>query len=102
VARDTSGRRIWDVIKLRLFSNLREIAGAKEVEVEGEQLSIKHALDRFADRFGGRARQCLFDRQGQLLPSVLLLVNGEATESGQETQVKSGDVVSVLLPTAGG
>lgn len=90
------------MVKLRLFSSLREIAGSKEVEIEGDQLSIKQALARFAERFGEPARECLFDKQGELFPSVLLLVNGEATESGQDTQVKAGDVVSVLLPTAGG
>jgi MoaD family protein len=90
------------MIKLRLFASLREIAGSKEVEVEGSALSICQALEQFAERFGERARQCLFDKEGRIFPSVLLLVNGEATGSGGETQVKSGDVVSVLLPTAGG
>jgi len=90
------------MIKLRLFSSLREIAGAKEVEVEGEALVIKEALSRFVQRYGEKARQILFDQQGQVWPSVLLLVNGEAAANGPATQVKAGDVVSVLLPTAGG
>lgn len=85
-----------------MFSSLREIAGSKEVEIEADRLSVRQALERFAERFGERAKECLFDKQGQLFPSVLLLVNGEAAEGGQETQVRSGDVVSVLLPTAGG
>jgi MoaD family protein len=88
--------------KLRLFSALREIAGAKEVEVEGEALSIKEALDRFAGRYGEKARAALFDKQGELLSSVLLLVNGEAAPEGSATPVGSGDTVQVLLPTAGG
>jgi len=33
---------------------------------------------------------------------VLLLVNGDAASDGPATTVKSGDVVAVLLPTAGG
>jgi MoaD family protein len=90
------------MVKLRLFSALREIAGAKEVEVEGDGLSIKEALERFAERYGERARKTLFDAQGQLYPSVLLLVNGEAAEERGLTRVKSGDTVQVLLPTAGG
>jgi len=89
------------MIRLRLFSSLREIAGSKEVEVEGEELSIGQALIRFADRFE-KAREVLFDRDGRLFPSVLLLVNGESAEGGEMARVKSGDVVSVLLPTAGG
>jgi len=90
------------MIKLRLFSALREIAGSKEVEVEGEALAIGEALRQFAQRFGEKAQQVLFDKDGNLQQSVLLLVNGESAENGAETRVKSGDVVSVLLPTAGG
>jgi MoaD family protein len=90
------------MIKLRLFSALREIAGAKEVEVEGQQLSIEQALEQFAGKYGDKARATLFDKQGELLPSVLLLVNGEAASDGGATRVSSGDTVQVLLPTAGG
>jgi len=90
------------MIKLRLFSALREIAGAKEVEVEGNELTVGEALQQFAQRFGEKAQQVLFDKDGNLQQSVLLLVNGESAEHGAETRVRSEDVVSVLLPTAGG
>ena len=90
------------MVKLRLFSVLREIAGAKEVQVDGDALSIKDALARFAEKYGDKAKSALFDSQGELLPSVLLLVNGEAADAGAATQVSSGDTVQVLLPTAGG
>ena len=90
------------MVKLRLFATLREIAGSKEVEIDGDALSIKDALKRFADRFGARAAEALFDKQGELQPSVLLLVNGEAAAHGAATRVKPGDTVAVLLPTAGG
>jgi len=88
------------MIKLRLFAALRELAGAKEVEVEGA--SIREALEQFAQRFGERAWGILFDKQGQVQASVLLLVNGEPAEQGPATTVQSGDTVAVLLPTAGG
>ena len=90
------------MIKLRLFASLRELAGSKEVEIEGEEMSIKKALEGFAERFGERAQAILFDKQGELWPSVLLLVNEEAAGDGGATRVRSGDRVSVLLPTAGG
>jgi MoaD family protein len=90
------------MIKLRLFSALREIAGAKEVEVDGDGIPIAAALEKFASRYGDKARSTLFNTEGALLPSVLLLVNGEAAEAGGQTKVSSGDTVQVLLPTAGG
>ena len=88
------------MVKLRLFAALRELAGSKEVEVEGG--SINEALERFAEQFGERARGILFDKQGSVQPSVLLLVNGEPADQGAQTRVKAGDTVAVLLPTAGG
>ncbi len=90
------------MVKLRLFSALRDIAGAKEVGIDGDQLSIKEALASFAAKYGEKAQEALFDKQGELLPSVLLLVNGEAAGEGAATRVKSGDTIQVLLPTAGG
>jgi MoaD family protein len=90
------------VVKLRLFSALRDIAGAKEVEVDADGLSIKDALGKFEERYGEKARTTLFDKQGEVMASVLLLVNGEAVSHGAATAVKAGDTVQVLLPTAGG
>ena len=90
------------MVKVRLFAALREIAGSKEVEVEGEGLSIEEALEQLAARLGDKARAVLFDKQGAVQPSVLLLVNGDPAENGAATRVKSGDTVAVLLPTAGG
>jgi len=90
------------MVKLRLFSKLRDIAGQKVVEVEGDGISIKDALTKLVERLGDRSGEVLFDKQGELWPSVLLLVNGESAPEGAATQVKSGDTVAVLLPTAGG
>jgi MoaD family protein len=90
------------MVKLRLFSALRDIAGAKEVEVADNVQSIKDALTVFAGKYGEKAQTALFDSQGELLPSVLLLVNGEAVSEGAATRIAAGDTVQVLLPTAGG
>jgi MoaD family protein len=92
------------MVKLRLFAALRELAGSKEVEVQaqGDALSIAEALEQLAARFGDKARGILFDKQGAVQSSVLLLVNGEPAQHGAATRVKPGDTVAVLLPTAGG
>ncbi len=90
------------MIKLKLFSSLRELAGSKEVTVEGDGISVKLALERLAEKLGDGARPMLFDAAGDVWASVLLLVNGDAATDGPSTTVKTGDVVSVLLPTAGG
>ncbi len=90
------------MITMKLFSSLRDLAGTKEVKVEGDGLSLKQALEALAARLGEAAQPMLFDGQGEVWSSVLLLVNGDAASEGPATVVKSGDVVAVLLPTAGG
>jgi len=90
------------MVKLKLFSSLRELAGTKEVTVEGDGITVKQALERLADKLGEAARPMLFDAGGDVWASVLLLVNGDAAGEGPGTTVRTGDVVSVLLPTAGG
>ena len=90
------------MIKMRLFSSLRDLAGRKEVEVEGDGISIEQALAKLAAKLGEPAKPILFDGNGSVWSSVLLLVNGDAASDGAATVVKSGDVVAVLLPTAGG
>ncbi len=90
------------MIKLKLFSSLRDLAGTKEVEVEGDGISVKQALENLGAKLGDQAKPMLFDGSGEVWASVLLLVNGDAASDGPATLVKAGDVVSVLLPTAGG
>jgi len=90
------------MIRLRLFASLRDLAGTKEVAVEGDGISIQQALESLAARLGEQAKTILFDGNGDVWASILLLVNGDAVSNGPATTVKSGDVVAVLLPTAGG
>ena len=90
------------MVTMKLFSSLRDLAGTKEVKVEGDGLSIKQTLEQLAAKLGEQAKPMLFDSQGNVWSSVLLLVNGDAPHDGPATTVKSGDVITVLLPTAGG
>ena len=90
------------MIRLRVFARLREIAGAKEVAVDGDQASVQKALERFADRFGAEAKEALFDGSGEVRAGVMLLVNNASPSQGPATIVTAQDVITVLLPTSGG
>ena len=43
------------MITLKLFSSLRDLAGKKEVEVEGDGVTIKQALEGLAAKLGEQA-----------------------------------------------
>jgi MoaD family protein len=90
------------MITLRLFASLRDLAGQKEIKIEKDAATMQEVLAEFATRFGARAHDMLFDADGNIWPSVMLLINDQPTEREPGTPVKSGDVISILLPTAGG
>ena len=90
------------MITLRLFASLRDLAGQKEVNIEKENATLKELLDDFAGKYGEKAHDVLFDQDGNIWQSVMLLINGQPVDREPGVPVKSGDVVSILLPTAGG
>jgi molybdopterin converting factor small subunit len=76
--------------KLRLFANLREAAGAAEVEVPGG--TVAEVLANAADRFGER-----FERG---LRTARVWVNGDRAEP--DTPVSAEDEVALIPPVSGG
>ena len=66
------------------------------------EATLKEALQHFAEKHAPCAAEMLFDRQGQIWSSLILLLNEEPARDGPQTPVKAGDVVSVLMPLAGG
>ncbi len=89
-------------VTLRLYGALRQAAGSREVALECGGVTVKEALQHFAEKHVPRAAEMLFDRQGNIWSSLILLLNEEPAEHGPQTPVKAGDVVSVLMPLAGG
>ena len=87
---------------MRLYGALRQAAGSREVALECSGVTVKEALQHFAEKHVPRAAEMLFDRQGNIWSSLILLLNEEPAEHGPQTPVKAGDVVSVLMPLAGG
>jgi len=75
---------------LRLFANLREIAGTNRIELEAS--SVGDALDQAADHFG--------DRFSTGLASAQLWVNGD--QADRSTPVSTNDEIAVIPPVSGG
>lgn len=89
-------------IRLRLYGALRQVAGSREVELSCRDVTVKEALQHFAKEHTPRAESLLFDRQGNIWSSLILLLNEEPAGRNSQTLLKVGDVVSVLMPLAGG
>jgi molybdopterin converting factor small subunit len=90
-----------DLVEIRLFGPLRSLVGQKSLERPYVGMQIEDALARFADEQGDSVRPMLFDSQGRRRRSIILLLNDQTVENDRQC-LRAGDVVSVLLPLAGG
>ena len=87
---------------VRIPSPLRQITGGQDkVEVEGSTLT--DAVAELERQFPG-IRERLLDESGELRHFVNIYVNGEDVQflQGLETEVKTGDEVSIVPAVAGG
>ncbi len=92
---------------IRFFATLRNISGLKETTLPAPR-NVQELLERLSLKYGDR-----FDREiwlyrnnekQDLLPGVIILVNGKhyAHLHGLATPLEETDVVSFFPPVAGG
>jgi len=78
------------MVRLRLFANLREIAGATEVEVDGA--TVGEVLDTATGRFG--------EDFGRALAAAQVWVDGD--QATRDVSVSPGAEIAVIPPVSGG
>jgi len=76
--------------RLRLFANLRELAGASQVEIEGD--TVGAILDEAADRYGAEF--------GRRLGYARVWLNGQPATAGDP--VGDLDELALIPPVSGG
>ncbi len=82
---------------VKLYANLRKIAGTREVMARGE--TLRDALDDLTRQYPA-LRERLLDGNG-LRPHVIVTLNGHNLVS-LVTAVAEQDVIAVFSPIAGG
>jgi molybdopterin synthase sulfur carrier subunit len=85
-------------VKVRLFAGMRDHAGVKDADVEGE--SVAQVLDSLVNAYPLLKTQ-IFKEDGDILPHVRVLLNGIAI-SDLDTELKKGDELAVFPPVGGG
>ena len=90
-------------VRIKYFGQLREMAGAEEEQLEpSDGDDLKTALLEKAKTHGDDFRRVIFNRDGNLRPSVMILVNENPIDKSQPHALEDGDEITVLPAIAGG
>lgn len=90
-------------ITVDYFGPLRQIAGVESESGEwSEGMSVQACLRDLADRYGEEFSGIVFQADGALRASLVVLVNGAAIAKAQEHALRDGDQVNLLAAIAGG
>jgi MoaD family protein len=92
-------------VHLKMFLPvLPEAIGRRDLVVEFAGETVQDLIEHLVARYGRKARQALYDGQGQLDPVIQILLNGEqwVTHDRLDTRLQDGDEVMLALVLAGG
>ncbi|PSP77480.1 molybdopterin synthase sulfur carrier subunit [Halobacteriales archaeon QS_1_68_20] len=86
----------------KLFADLAEVAGTREVDVEADVATVGEALDALVERYPAFDDR-IFD-DGAVRGDVNVLRNGESVHAaeGLDTPVEAGDELALFPPVSGG
>ena len=95
-------------VKVRFFTNLREIVNKKEETLtfpDDRKVTVDLVLKTLSDKYGAPFTDYVYDgKTGQPKNFLQFLVNGTSTATLDwlETRLKDGDVLAILPPVGGG
>lgn len=95
-------------VSVRLFTNLRELAGKKEEMLEfsdGEKVTVEKILRLLSDEHGKRFVDYVYDpKTGEVRGFLQFLINGKSASAlnGLQTELRDDDVLAILPPVGGG
>ncbi|MDO8969860.1 MAG: ubiquitin-like small modifier protein 1 [Saprospiraceae bacterium] len=92
-------------MKVNLYANFRQLAGAKSIDIDlPEGSTLAQLLDSLLT-LHPRLGPALLDNSRTLLPHVHVFVNGRDMHylpEGRSTQLTPGDKIDIFPPVAGG
>jgi molybdopterin synthase sulfur carrier subunit len=82
---------------IKLFANLRNVAGVKEVSIMGTSIgAVVSGLTKWNPALAGHLLE-----NGQIRPHVIITVNGHPT-TDMDAMVKEQDQIAIFPPITGG
>ena len=89
-------------ITVRMYTTLKEKLGTGGVDLIAK--NVEDALRQLNEKFGEKFRQTLYEPNGKIKGYYILLLNGKVVdrENPEKFKLKSGDVLHIFPPIAGG
>jgi len=87
-------------IRVKLFANLREFAGTKELDVDSG--TVREVLQKLCRKFPGFEKM-IFDGE-KIKPYINVFLNGMNVldNGGPETMLHTDDEIAIFPPVSGG
>ncbi len=90
-------------VQFEFLAQARLVSGADRLSLEiPGPVDLLQALRALSDQQGEEMYDLIFDHQGELRRSLLILVNGQAVPTPAGRLLQLGDTVTLLTPMAGG
>lgn len=92
--------RVMPKIKVKLFANIREFTGTKEVELDSG--TVGEIMKKLNEKFPGFEKLILDG--GKINPYLNIFVNGKNVLEldGLETELRVNDEIAIFPPVSGG
>jgi len=87
-----------------LLPTLSQAMGRKELEIEFAGETVGDLIKHLVARYGRKARQALYDGEGELDVMIQILLNGEQwiAHDQFDTPLQDGDGIILMMMMAGG
>jgi MoaD family protein len=89
-------------VRVVLLASLREIVGKREIVEEVDSKStVRHVLERLAQRYGRDFRQIMDTRKSSISLEFLVSINGQVIRDAN-AKLNNNDVLMLSIPVGGG
>jgi len=92
-------------VTVKFFTELRELTGKKEEEIElPNAIKVAELLTLLSKRHGRGFTNYVYNEKGRVRGHLQFLVNGKSiiTLQGFETKLEKGDSFAIIPPVGGG
>jgi len=96
--------RVNNVVKVKLFANLRDIVGKAEIDIEvREGATLRDLLTLMMKHYGAKFENAIKNtKSGELTPFLIRVNNNVYPSTELDVKLQGNEKVALLIPVSGG